>query len=301
MARYLYCLILFTCLLTACGGSTKLEKPAPGSNHNQSNSSATAGGTVKLVSIYSSALKATMGFDIYLPPGYSSNQHHPVLYSLYGYGGNQHSMLGGFMALNKLADELIASGKIKPLIIVAPDYKNSFGVNTSPEQGVNSAGGTIGRYEDYLIHELIPYVDMHYASTKTRDGRFIEGYSMGGFAALHLGFLHPELFSKIAAHSAALWDYSTSDLFTGQRDWLYPTPALRAQRDPFLLATTSDLRNTYIYLDVGLGDSLHNVNDRFYRQLLQLGISAEWHSYSGGHNTNYWNSQLNNYFEFFNK
>jgi enterochelin esterase-like enzyme len=43
---------------------------------------------------------------------------------------------------------------------------------------------------------------------------------MGGYAALFLGFSYPELFSKIGGHSAAIWDYSTNDDYTDQRDWL---------------------------------------------------------------------------------
>jgi enterochelin esterase-like enzyme len=250
-------------------------------------------------SIQSNALGTLIGFAVYLPEDYNPSQTYPVLYIMYGYGGNQYSMFNGFMSVNHTADHMIAAGTMKPMILVVPDYKNSFAVNSTHAQNPNAGGGTIGLYEDYLIKELIPYIDQRYATDNTRTGRFIEGYSMGGFAALYLGFNYPDLFSKIGAHSSALWDYSNSDMFIGQRNWLYTTPELREQRDPFLLTQTQDLRATDIYLDVGTNDSLYGVNQHFYQHLLKQGIRVEWHTGTGGHDKNYWEANTKNYFEFY--
>lgn len=254
--------------------------------------------TIEYDGIYSKALNTLIGFSVYLPADYNPSETYPVLYIMYGYGGNQYSMFNGFMSVNRTADQMIAASTMRPMILVVPDYKNSFAVNSTHEQNPNASGGTVGLYENYLIKELIPYIDQRFATDKTRAGRFIEGYSMGGFAALYLGFNHPDLFSKIGAHSSALWDYN-NDMFTGQRNWLYATPELRAQRDPFLLAQTKDLRATDIYLDIGTGDSLYAVNERFYQHLLKQGVHVEWHSGSGGHDKNYWEENTENYFEFY--
>lgn len=291
---FMLVLLLALSFVVGCDGGDTQARPGETTNRpsDTNNPPPAARSRVTSDSLYSEALHTTMGFDIYLPAGYDGNTRYPVLYTLYGYGGDQHSMLGGFMAINVDAERLIAARRIKPLIIVAPDYDNSFGVNTTVQQASNAAGGSIGMYRDYLTKELIPYVDSRYSTIQQREGRFVEGYSMGGFAALHLAFLEPALFSRVAVHSAALWDYSASDLFIGQRDWLYPTPELRAQRDPFLLARTQDLRELRVHVDVGLGDSLLGVNDRFYRSLLDLGISARWRSDSGGHNREYWNANV---------
>jgi len=294
---------LWICLFTVgCGAG----KPHPGMNSadapRQSTSSQNAnpvGSHVVYQNIYSDSLQASIGFAIYLPAGYDADKRYPVLYSLYGYGGNQYSMFNGFMSLNRTADTMIAEGRLLPLIIVVPDYKNSFGVNSTQAQNPNSGGGTIGLYEDYLIKELIPYIDQQFNTDTRREGRFIEGYSMGGFAALYLGFNYPELFSKIGAHSSALWDYTNKDMFIGQRDWLYTSPELRARRDPFLLAQSRDLRATDVYLDVGTEDSLYKVNQIFYRHLLTQGIRVQWQSASGGHNAVYWSANIENYFLFY--
>ena len=297
---------LLLLILNACGGgnsqpssniSINSKSSAALSSLNQS--SQAAGSAIQYHNIVSSNLNTTMGFAVYLPANYSAEVSYPVLYIMYGYGGNQYSMFNGFMRVNLTADKMIAQGTMKPMILVVPDYKNSFAVNSTREQNPNASGGTIGSYEDYLIRELIPYIDQHFSTDNTRDNRFIEGYSMGGFAALYLGFNYPELFSKIGAHSSALWDYSSSDLFTGQRNWLYTTPELRAQRDPFLLASSKDLRGIEIYLDVGTADPLLGVNQRFYQHLLTHGIRVEWHTGSGGHDKQYWEANTENYFGFY--
>lgn len=305
-------ILLLLLLLTGCGGnsshppanngnstfSSNPTVPTPG-NDGQSSSGEQFNSAIQYGSINSKALNTNIGFSVYLPAGYNANQRYPVLYIMYGYGGNQYSMFNGFMSVNRTADQMIAKGTMKPMILVVPDYKNSFAVNSTREQNPNASGGTIGLYEDYLIKELIPYIDQHFNTDNSRESRYIEGYSMGGFAALYLGFNYPELFSKIGAHSSALWDYSSNDMFIGQRDWLYPTPGLRARRDPFLLAQTQDLRATDIYLDAGSSDALSDVNQRFYTHLLNQGIRVQWHNNSGGHNVNYWNANTAEYFQFY--
>lgn len=279
--------------------SSAIVSSASSTVSESSSSASTLASRVIADVVVSEVLKTNMGFDIYLPKDYDATIKYPVLYTLHFFDGNQHTLLGGLMSVNSNADTLIADNKIQPMIIVAPDYKNSFAVNTTLEQGAAATGAAIGLYKDYLINELIPYVDAHYSTITEREGRFIDGYSMGGFAALHIGFSHPELFARIGAHSAAFWDYAADDLYTDRRDWLYPTAELRKERDPFLLAKTQDLTSTQVYVDVGTSDALAGVNERFYLSLLGLGITAEWRTSTGGHTLAYWRSNTDNYLLFF--
>jgi enterochelin esterase-like enzyme len=305
----LFCIVHILLLLLVLSGCNGNATHSPVAAHSSSTSNISAsslantsqgiGSNIRYDTIKSNALNANMGFAVYLPAGYNPDERYPVLYIMYGYGGNQYSMFNNFMSVNRVADKMMLQGVMKPMILVVPDYKNSFAVNSTPAQNPNASGGTIGLYEDYLIKELIPYIDRNFSTISTPDGRFVEGYSMGGFAALYLGFNYPGLFSKIGAHSSALWDYSKSDLFIGQRDWLYTTPELRSHRDPFLLAQSQDLRNINIYLDVGNDDPLSDINERFYNHLLKQGIRVQWHNNAGGHNENYWNENVEDYFQFY--
>lgn len=288
--------LLATLCIAGCGGSSASAgahaAPAP----------VAAAGRIETVQVDSAALGTSMRVEVYLPPGYDQTQHYPVLYMLYGYGGNEDSFFGGFLTLHKSADALLAEGRIAPLIIVVPAYANSFGVNTTADQHPDSAGGTIGPYEDYLIRDVVPYVDAHYSTAAQRGRRYIGGMSMGGFAALYLALSHPDLFGKVGAHSAALWDYgaTNADQFPGQRDWLYATPALRARRDPMLLAQRVDVSGLRFYLDAGADDALRPKDEAMADILRGRSGVAEWHTGAGGHDRAYWSGQLSNYLLFYN-
>ena len=57
-----------------------------------------------------------------------------------------------------------------------------------------------------LVQEFFPYIESRYRAAPGRANRAISGISMGGYGALHLAFRHPQLFSSVSAHSAALID-----------------------------------------------------------------------------------------------
>ena len=287
---------LLAASLVACGGG---EAPGPAAPSSGPEAPAIAAGVIEHVVVPSAALERSMSAAVYLPPGYTPGRHYPVLYLFYGYGGNRDSFFGAGSGINHTADRLIAAQAIAPLIIVVPDYANSFGVNSTVAQAANSAGGSIGMYEDYLIKELVPLIDSRFDTDARRERRYVGGISMGGFAALHLGLRHTAMFSKVGGHSAALWDYTPNDQFLGQRNWLYATPELRAQRDPLLLAATADLTGQRFYLDAGASDRLYPEVKAMYQVLQSRGAAAELHSAAGGHDATYWGAQLENYLLFY--
>lgn len=278
--------------LSGCGGGQPAASPG---------SAAPAivpgpAGSIEQLSVPSRALGRNMAAAVYLPPGYDRAARYPLLYLFYGYGGDANAFFAG-LNLHRAADRLIAEGVIAPLIIVVPDYANSFGVNSTREQAANSAGGTIGPYEDYLIGELLPWIEARYLAAP--GARHVGGVSMGGFAALHLALRHPNLFARVGAHSAALWDYSEADQFRGQRNWLFASPALRAERDPFLLAARADLARMRFYLDVGTSDGLRPQVEAMHALLARRGAASELHVAPGGHDGGYWRGQLDNWLRFY--
>ena len=250
---------------------------------------------VVTLSFKSSDLTRSMLVRVYLPPDYDQQKKYPTVYLMHPYGSNA-SFWFAKLQTRKVMDRLIEEKKVQPMLIVSPDYDNSFAVNSREAiPGVNA-----GRYADYIVQELIPYIDNRYSTLTSRDGRFIGGTSMGGFAALYLGLTYTELFSKVAAQSAAIWD-GTNDLYQDQRDWLYATPELKTDRDPFQLITKVNLKSLVFRVDVGKSDPLRDVNEHFVRDLREAGAQVEFSEGKGGHDLTYWSSQLPDLLTFFGK
>ena len=146
-------------------------------------------------SFYSVALEEEKMVDIYFPPGYDENPDwcFPVIYYLHGYGGNQNNM--GIM-ITGLTSSLINNGTIDPVIMVCAD-------NSTPPLGGSCYSNSIlwGNYEDYMVNDLIQWIDSSFRTLPFRNARALLGQSMGGFGAFRFGILHHDKFSVVASHA----------------------------------------------------------------------------------------------------
>lgn len=142
-------------------------------------------------------------FPVYLPPGYDeqSDRRYPVLFVLAGYAGTalgveNHSAWGE--TLSQRLDRLIGSGACGPVIVVSPDCFTRYGGS----QFLNSSA--VGDYSDYLVDELVPYIDRTYRTAAREQGaaaRGVFGKSSGGYGALVLTMRHPDVFGAAASHA----------------------------------------------------------------------------------------------------
>ncbi|MFI5277657.1 MAG: alpha/beta hydrolase [Ktedonobacterales bacterium] len=140
----------------------------------------------------------TRMLPVILPPGYSSSsRRYPVIVGLTGFTGR------GLMLLNDDAwqpnltqrlERLYAAG-MPHAIFVLPDCFTRYGGS----QYINSSA--TGQYEDYVIDEIIPWVDAHYRTIADPAGRAVFGKSSGGYGAMIYGLRHPDVFGAIACHS----------------------------------------------------------------------------------------------------
>ncbi|HSG18409.1 MAG TPA: alpha/beta hydrolase-fold protein [Anaerolineae bacterium] len=136
-------------------------------------------------------------FPVYTPPGYDdqSATGYPVIFAIPGFTGHGDRYLQGSMfrqPFNEMIDELIAAGKMPPVIYVMPNCLTYYGGS----QYVNSSA--VGDYEDYIIQELVPLIDANFA---TSGARGIMGGSSGGIGSFTLAVKHPDVFSAFADHS----------------------------------------------------------------------------------------------------
>ena len=178
----------------ATGVSTKTPRPAP--------TATKPAGSLNEVTIKSVALaknligeKAERTIMVYLPPAYdTSTKRYPVVYFLPGFGNR--SMDVSSEDINKL----IQADAIQEMIIVVVPGDNQLGGSFY----VNSP--VTGNWEDFVVQEVVGYVDNHYRTIARVESRGISGHSMGGFGSLNIAMLHPDVFGTVYSLSPGLYD-----------------------------------------------------------------------------------------------
>ncbi len=177
-------------ILTSVASLSAAEDPAKNSGLEEHESGFSA---VVDTSFFSNAMGENRNVSIYLPKGYdrADTTRYPVIYFLHGRRGDHtsHSLIYGTL------DKLIGIGRIEPVILVKPD-------GSKGSQYVNSE--LYGRIEDYIVFDLVDYIDANYKAIADRNKRSIMGFPMGGFGAMRLALKHPDIYRGVASHSAPL-------------------------------------------------------------------------------------------------
>jgi S-formylglutathione hydrolase FrmB len=268
---------------------------------------------VRSVSHDAPSVGRTMTYQIAFPAGYgtSGEKRYPVLYLLHGLTSN-------YLAWANLGAAKSADGL--DLIVVMPDAGNSWYANWA-----ESAEGQKNAWEDYIIKDLIGHVDATYRTIPTREGRAINGLSMGGYGALMLGLRHPDMFCSIGSHSGALgFARSAGERIRSGR----PAPERPAPKDDrpnpriategfrsqgertpkgklfvkpedadaydlfkLVLAVPKD-KLPHVVLDCGTEDRLIGANREFARLLMENNIPFVFGQSPGGHVPAYWSREV---------
>ena len=218
----------------------------------------------------------TVGVDrkanIYLPPNYDPNQAYPVLYLLHGIGGDEREWLDQGTP-HVIMDNLYASNKAKPMIIVLPNGRAM--KNDRAEGDIFGAKPVkaFATFEEDLLKDLIPYIEKNYKVKPGVENRAVAGLSMGGGQSMNFGLGNPEHFAWVGAFSPAP--------NTKRGDALLPRPEV----------TKSNLK--LLFLSCGDKDNLLNVTTGAHEFLTEKGIP---HSYrilpNHYHDFKYWRNEL---------
>jgi S-formylglutathione hydrolase FrmB len=258
---------------------------------------AQAQGRIDCNALNSKILRQVVHYCVYLPSGYDggiakTSSQYPVLYFLHGLGDNEQTLFnsGGWTLL----DDLRRQHKIGDFLIVAPEGRRSF--------YINSADGSV-RYSDFFLREFIAYIEASYRVRAGRDGRAISGVSMGGYGALRFAFAHPEMFSAVSAQSAALMIARPTELDAASRTGAPLAKMLAAifgnpidvahwnGNNPLALAkrNSAGVRKLAIYFNCGQDDNYgFEEGAAALHQILQKeGIRHEYHLYPGDHSLSY--------------
>lgn len=126
---------------------------------------------------------------VFTPDSYDTDKERrfPVLYWLHGSGG---SSPGAAAQVAQRYGEAMRAGKIPPMIMVFPN-------GLPMGMWCDWKDGSV-KLETMFIEELIPHIDRSFRTQAKREGRIIEGFSMGGYGAARLGFKYPQLFAAVS-------------------------------------------------------------------------------------------------------
>jgi hypothetical protein len=145
---------------------------------------------------------------VYRPPGVDAGAGEgiPAVYVIQGYTGQLDMWLGHAAyeaSVIERIDAMFAAGDCPDAIVVFVDAWTRYGGS----QFLNSAG--TGRYLDYLCDEIVGFVDARYPTSPDRDHRGITGKSSGGYGAMVVPMLRPDVFGALASHAGdALFECS---------------------------------------------------------------------------------------------
>lgn len=226
---------------------------------------------------FSEAVGTEVSYHVFVPPAYEAEptRRFPVLYWLHGTGG-------GVVRVPVIAarfEAAMKSGELPPMIVVFPH-------GLPAGMWLDSKDGSTP-IESILIKDLIPHVDACLRTIATREGRLLEGFSMGGYGVARLGFRYPQMFAAVLMLAAGplqpeLWDTPRAspeerarlmksvygndmEFFRGQSPWSQAEQAVKSG------AKLPRLRQM-----VGTADETYPANLEFHRHLSTLGVEHEY-------------------------
>ena len=225
----------------------------------------------------SEARGGPVSFHIYVPPDYAAHpdRRFPVVYWLHGSGGG----VSGIPQLAAELDQAIRDRKAPPFLVV---FVNGLSMGMYVDWSNGKAP-----METIIVHELRPYIDSSWRTLATREGRLLDGFSMGGYGAARFGFRYPELFRTVSMMGAGpLQEFLTTapraskaqaeellrEVYGGsQAGFQAVSPRRYARENAARLAGRSRLR-----LVIGDRDETFGNNQDFHAYLEGLGIPHDW-------------------------
>lgn len=225
----------------------------------------------------SASAKADVSCHLYRPAAYAAEptRRFPVVYWLHGSGGGQK----GIPSVARRFDAAIAAGKLPPCLVV---FVNGLPMGMYVDWTDGSAP-----VESMIIKDLLPHIDATCRTVASREGRLLDGFSMGGYGAARLGFKHPELFGAVSMVGAGPLqpdlkstpraspikaDEVLRRAYGGdQANFREASPRRLAERNAKVLREGSLIR-----IVIGDRDETFANNLGFHRHLESLGIPHGW-------------------------
>ncbi len=236
---------------------------------------------LRFLTFNSPALRGRGDVTLYVPANTETATDLPVVVLLHGVYCS-HWAWAYKAGAHHIADDLIQSGQLPPMIMVMP----SDGLWA---EGSGYLQHATADYEGWIVEDVLGCVRECVAQVSLRSHVCIAGLSMGGYAALRLGAKHPHIFSAVSAHSA----FATLEM---QRSLV--TRSLPFQADDgddgsalfWMLQKRAQLPP--LRFDCGTEDKFLAHNRGLSHELHAAGILHRYEEYPGGHDWSYWSDRL---------
>jgi S-formylglutathione hydrolase FrmB len=237
------------------------------------------GARVTRVTVQSRAVDRNLGVEVVVPAKAPPREDRALLVFLHGRGGSEETFTG-----NEVVYETLAKLGARAPLVAFPD-----GGDHSYWHDRDS-----GRWERYVMREVIPKVTRRFGVDPQRVA--IGGISMGGFGAYNLALHHPRRFCAVGGHSAALWFESgetAPGAFDDAADFNRNDVVGAVRRDP---EAFGEIR---VWNDYGDEDPFRVYNEGFVDYLSVGATDLSAHSWSGGHDGDYWSRHWPAYLRFY--
>ncbi len=244
---------------------------------------------VDTIALYSAKMKKEVKSVVIVPEKYSKKKHYPVVYLLHGYSDNYAKWVKTVPAIKTLATK-------HQVILVCPDGGYSSWYFDSP---LDSAF----QYETHITRELLPYIDLHYATIPNRAARAITGLSMGGHGALYLAIRNKELFANAGSMSGGVDLLSSTKKYDiAKRIGSFETnPKEWENRSVVNMVNILKNKELNLTIECGVSDFFYQINDSLHKRLMELKIDHDYTERPGSHNWVYWTNAINYQLLFFDR
>ena len=254
-------------------------------------------GNVSKVWYDSPTLQTKRRMTVYTPAGYERGGRYPVLYLLHGAGGDEDAWTTLGRAA-QILDNLIASGKAKPMIVVMPN--GNANCEAAPGEWLPTGQATAMYKPSFMGHatskpvasteesfkDIVSYVDKHYRTLASKKNRAICGLSMGGGHSFGISKLYPDMFNYVGLFSAAVSLNARGFDGLGDRNQQV-APEVEQQ-----LKTLFQKKPALYWIAIGKTDFLYNNNKMLRNYLDQQGYPYEYVETEGGHIWRNWRLYL---------
>lgn len=145
--------------------------------------------------LWSQAMGEGRDMYVYVPPGFDRCKKYPLVVFLHGFNQDEHGFLDHVV---RPIDRAICEGRLPPLIMAAPDGSLK-GLDCFVSYGTFFANSNKGRFQDYLMDDVIPFLFKHYPLRPEPEAHILAGVSMGGAPAFNNAIRRPDLFRNACA------------------------------------------------------------------------------------------------------